>query len=112
MKKLFLYLYFLLFSVNSLMAQDIKGRVVDASGQPIEYLTVSLLSLPDSSFISGTTTKDDGTFILKQAKDKSCIIKISGLGYSPVYMQHTDSLANITLKDICLLYTSPSPRDS
>ena len=48
----------------------------------------------------GTTTKDDGTFILKQAKDKSCIIKISGLGYSPVYMQHTDSLANITLQDI------------
>ena len=48
MKKPFLYLYFLLFSVNSLMAQDIKGRVVDASGQPIEYLTVSLLSLPDS----------------------------------------------------------------
>ena len=100
MKKLFLYLYFLLFSVNSLMAQDIKGRVVDASGQPIEYLTVSLLSLPDSSFISGTTTKDDGTFLLKQAKDKSCIIKISGLGYSPVYMQSTDSLANITLQDI------------
>lgn len=79
MKKLSLYLYFLLFSVNSLMAQDIKGRVVDASGQPIEYLTVSLLSLPDSSFISGTTTKDDGTFILKQAKDKSCIIKINTL---------------------------------
>ena len=56
--------------------------------------------MPDSSFISGTTTKDDGTFILKQTKDKSCIIKISGLGYSPVYMQSTDSLANIKLQDI------------
>ena len=56
--------------------------------------------MPDSSFISGTTTKNDGTFLLKQAKDKSCIIKISGLGYSPVYMQSTDSLANITLQDI------------
>ena len=45
MKKLFLYLYFLLFSVNSLMAQDIKGRVVDASGQPIEWLSGNLVGI-------------------------------------------------------------------
>lgn len=94
----FIVLLFLI--ILDVTAQSVKGRIVDASGQPIEYITVSLLSIPDSNNVASTTTKSDGTYLLVKptGMDKS-LLRISGLGYTPKFVQPLDSMPNVVLSD-------------
>ncbi|MBR6138775.1 MAG: hypothetical protein IKQ12_04305 [Prevotella sp.] len=39
-----------------LKTQDWGGRVVDEKGEPMPYVNVVLLSLPDSAFVQGAMT--------------------------------------------------------
>ena len=50
----------------SLQAQDviISGRLVDDQQQPVEYANVVLLSLPDSAFVAGAVSDEQGAFRL------------------------------------------------
>ena len=50
--------------MGSAMAQGkISGRVYDTkSGQPIEYATVAVLKVKDSSLVTGTVTESNGSF--------------------------------------------------
>ena len=41
---------------------DWGGRVIDEKGEPIPFVNVVLLSLPDSAFVQGATTDTDGVF--------------------------------------------------
>lgn len=41
-------------------AQTVKGKLVDESNHPLPYANVVLLSLPDSAFVSGTISGEDG----------------------------------------------------
>ena len=66
-------------------SQQIKGKVVmikDEKEQNISYANLSILELPDSTFITGTTTDDNGTFSLKFRNDtkKKYLIKASYIG--------------------------------
>jgi hypothetical protein len=48
---------------QSVSTGSISGMVVsDSSKQPLEYVNVVLLSLPDSTLVTGTTTNRKGTF--------------------------------------------------
>jgi len=38
--------------------QDIGGKVIDENGQPLPYVNVVLLSLPDSAFVQGAMTDE------------------------------------------------------
>ena len=42
--------------------QDWGGRVIDEKGEPMPFVNVVLLSLPDSAFVQGATTDMDGVF--------------------------------------------------
>ena len=44
-------------------AQTISGRLVDEQNQPLQYANIVLLSLPDSTFVSGTISDEMGDFI-------------------------------------------------
>ncbi len=46
-------------------AQTYKGTVKDTQNKPIPFANVVLFSLPDSTFVTGTTTDDKGVFLLK-----------------------------------------------
>ena len=50
MKKLLILTVMFLFSVASI-AKDIKGRVVDDSGNPLEFVNVLLMK--EASFVAG-----------------------------------------------------------
>ncbi len=65
------------FSIN-LQAQTIKGKVVDNDGNPLEFVNVILRSLPDSAFVAGTVTTEDGTFEVNGQGD---IVQFSIIGY-------------------------------
>ena len=42
--------------------QDWGGRVIDEKGEPMPFVNVVLLSLPDSAFVQGGMTDDQGIF--------------------------------------------------
>ena len=42
--------------------QDWSGRVIDEKGEPMPYVNVVLLSLPDSAFVQGAMTDEQGMF--------------------------------------------------
>ena len=52
--------------------QDFGGRVLDEKGEPMPYVNVVLLSLPDSAFVQGAMTDEQGMFnIVTDIKQRS-----------------------------------------
>ena len=45
----------------SISAQTVSGKLIDENSQPLPYANVVLLSLPDSTFVTGTISGEDGT---------------------------------------------------
>ena len=79
----------LLWSGMTVHAQSGKGsfagRVVDKdTKQPVGYAAVRLLTLPDSTFLAGVATTDDGKFRMPVVwpKDKKLLLEISFIGYT------------------------------
>ena len=69
---------------ENLSAQSVRGKLIDENSHPLPYANVVLLSLPDSAFVSGTVSGEDGTFIIDAASENR-IVKISSIGYKTVY---------------------------
>lgn len=80
------YFFITLFIATSLIAssQVISGRLIEENGKPLSYANIVLLSLPDSAFVSGTISSEDGTFTL-EATSQNQLVKISSIGYRTVY---------------------------
>ena len=66
--------------------QDWGGRVIDEKGEPMPYVNVVLLSLPDSAFIQGAMTDEQGVFkIVTDINDG--LFKVTSIGYKTLYMK-------------------------
>lgn len=65
-------------------AQTVSGKLIDEHSQPLPYANVVLLSLPDSAFVSGTISGEDGTFTLEGTSENQ-IVKISSIGYKTIF---------------------------
>jgi archaellum component FlaG (FlaF/FlaG flagellin family) len=70
MKKIYLAAVLILLSVLSVSAQKVSGTIKgilqdSATATPLGDATVSVMSLPDSSLISFTLTRSNGTFEIK-----------------------------------------------
>lgn len=61
-------------------AQNITGTITDENGQPIEFVTVSLRSLPDSAIVAGCITDEKGHFEIER-KVGNGFIQTSCIGY-------------------------------
>lgn len=70
--------------ITGLFAQTVSGKLVDEENKPMPYANVVLLSLPDSAFVTGTISGEDGTFSLN-ATTPHQIIRISSIGYATIY---------------------------
>ena len=81
--KTFLLISLVVFLPENLSAQSVSGKLVDENSHPLPYANVVLLSLPDSAFVSGTISGEDGTFTL-EATSENQIVKISSIGYKIV----------------------------
>ncbi len=94
MKKLLFLTFISLMAAVSVVAQTrnitVKGKVVEKeTGDPVVQATVQLLSLPDSTYINGAATLDDGTFELPKAAPGKYLMKISFIGYKNIIEQLT-----------------------
>lgn len=77
-----------LLATLALQAQTLTGKLLDEKNQPLPYANIVLLSLPDSAFVTGSVSAEDGTFRLNAACDNR-LIRISSIGYATLYKECT-----------------------
>lgn len=80
MKYSILFILLLIVSLNA-SAQMFSGRVLDDQKIPVQYATVALLSVADSSLISGTVTDEQGIFKIEVSESKPYLLAVSYVGY-------------------------------
>lgn len=112
LKSQFLFFLLLLSSV-SLFAQNqqtvIQGRVLEGNTQmPVEFATVTLADTESKQKIAGTTTRDDGSFLLKTTST-SFEIEVTFIGFeSQKITDFTIEDGKVNLGDIELLESDVS----
>ncbi|MBR0025256.1 MAG: TonB-dependent receptor, partial [Muribaculaceae bacterium] len=64
---------------------DVNGKVVDENGEPMPFVNVVMLSMPDSAYVQGGITDEQGAFNLT-ALQNGGLVKISYIGYQTLYI--------------------------
>ena len=106
MKKLFLGI--MLCMAVGVAAETIKGGVIDAQGNAMPFVTISVMT-KDSTLITGAITDDDGRYEIQMTNDQSqkssYIIQASYIGYQTAYggpdfvlREETERLAELEVK--------------
>lgn len=103
MKKVIIAMMLLLASLTA-MAQTTKinGNVIDSNNQPVAFVNVSIVSLPDSAFVTGSTTDTKGGFSLKAKAGTDLLLKISYIGYSTEQIEIKNPHGNVQMGNIVL----------
>ena len=73
------YIVIFCFSVLSpilISSQNVCGKLIDEKNQPLMFANIVLLSLSDSTFISGTISNENGKFTLIK-NEKAQLLRIS-----------------------------------
>ncbi len=77
---------------------DVNGKIVDENGEPMPFVNVVMLSMPDSTYVQGGITDEQGTFKLT-ALQNGGLVKISYIGYQTLYINSSVvDLGTITLQ--------------
>ena len=84
MKRLTLIMAAILAISLSVFGKDIKGRILDAKGNPLEFANVVLLQ--DSAFITGVITNNNGEFKLSSNLTTGLKLKLSFVGFDSKYI--------------------------
>lgn len=86
---------FLCFSaITPMMAQDIKGKIVDEKGEPLAFANVVLFNRQDSAFVKGVVSGEDGHFAIDSACNNG-IIKVTSVGYKTAWKDCTGENAGV-----------------
>ncbi|MBR5102384.1 MAG: carboxypeptidase-like regulatory domain-containing protein, partial [Muribaculaceae bacterium] len=95
------YYVIMLFCVTTTIvtaANKFMGKVVDENNNPLAFVNAILLSQPDSTFIDGGITDDNGDFSLS-GNITNAIIKLSCLGYETKHIKTSSfQLGTIAMK--------------
>lgn len=67
--------------------QDVGGVVTDENGLPLPFVNVVLLSLPDSAFVQGAVTDEQGVFNIVTKRSEG-LLKLSSIGYETLYIPY------------------------
>ena len=72
----------------------ISGKVYDShSGQPVEYATVAILKVSDSSLVTGTVTEPNGAFSTNVSNGRY-LVRISFMGYHTFFYPTQVTIGN------------------
>ncbi len=86
---------FLCFSaITPMIAQDIKGKIVNEKGEPLAFANVVLLNRQDSAFVKGVVSGEDGHFAIDSACNNG-IIKVTSVGYKTAWKDCTGENAGV-----------------
>ena len=82
--------------------QDWGGRVIDEKGEPMPFVNVILLSLPDSAFVQGAMTDEQGVFKIVTNVNQG-LFKVTSVGYQTLYIEAGQDLTIQMKEDTRLL---------
>ena len=82
--------------------QDWGGRVIDEKDEPMPFVNVVLLSLPDSAFVQGAMTDMDGVFKIVTDVNQG-LFKVTSVGYQAIYIKAGQDLTIKMKEDTQLL---------
>lgn len=86
MKKVLLFILAIVLTFPiAAQERNINGVVLDPSSEPIGYVNVILYNLPDTTYVTGVITNDQGRFELPAAPSADAIIEVSFVGYQTQY---------------------------
>ena len=83
----------------------VSGRLVeDDTKAPAAQATIQLLSLPDSAYVTGAASSENGAFTLPKVRGGKYVMKVSYIGYKTKYvpLQLTASAPNKRLGTLTL----------
>lgn len=83
------------------LAQTIKGKVTTADGKPAVYVSIGLKNKN-----LGTTTNEDGTYLLQRIKPGNYTIKVSAVGINPQEKEITVTAGQALVLDFTLAESS------
>ena len=81
---------------------DVTGTVLDENGSPMPFVNVVLLNMPDSAFVQGAMTDDQGQFQIMTLKNDG-VLKVSCIGYQTQYLNAVNGLTIRMQEDALLL---------
>ena len=76
--------------------QDVGGRVIDENGQPLPFVNVVMLSLPDSAFVQGAVTDEHGVFRIPN-KQEGGLLRLTCIGYETMFLPYQGA-DNLTIR--------------
>ena len=94
MNKRTLITFLCFLAITPMMAQDIKGKIVDEKGEPLAFANVVLLNRQDSAFVKGVVSGEDGHFAIDSACNNG-IIKVTSVGYKTAWKDCTGENAGV-----------------
>ncbi|WP_410490233.1 carboxypeptidase-like regulatory domain-containing protein [Bacteroides cellulosilyticus] len=59
-----------------LSVQNVTGKLLDEQGNPLPYANIVMLSLPDSAFVAGTVSDDNGAFMLQPCDERKVLFSV------------------------------------
>lgn len=109
MRKILVLTMLLWAAILSVFAQTknitVSGRLVeDDTKAPAAQATIQLLSLPDSAYVTGAASSENGAFTLPKVRGGKYVMKVSYIGYKTKYvpLQLTASAPNKRLGTLTL----------
>ncbi|MCR8557831.1 TonB-dependent receptor family protein [Mucilaginibacter sp. BJC16-A38] len=81
----------------------VSGSLIDDKGKPMDYATVSLLNVKDSTVIKGTLSNDNGVYVFDHITPGTYIVKATNVGYEKTLSKPftvSDASSDITLPAI------------
>jgi hypothetical protein len=90
--------------IGSVYAQriELKGAVRDAGNNEALAFVNVVLQTPDSAFVTGTTSDDDGKFVLPNLNPGDYRLAVSYIGYVTQYIALEGLKAGVTLPEILM----------
>lgn len=80
-------------------SQVLTGKVIDIQNQAVEFATVALYTLPDSTLVKGTITNQQGEFSLAHNGTENYFLKISFIGYETLTVSAISGQTIVLNKD-------------
>ena len=81
---------------------DLNGTILDEKGEPMPFVNVVLLSLPDSAYVQGAMTDEQGRFLISTPQGTG-VLKVSSIGYETLYVAPSALGQPIQMREATLL---------
>ncbi|WP_179412713.1 carboxypeptidase-like regulatory domain-containing protein [Mucilaginibacter sp. E4BP6] len=79
----FIFAYSLVaYAQDTHSAVKISGSLTNDQNKPVDYASVSLLRVPDSTFVKGTLSNESGLYFFENVKPGNYLVKATSVGYS------------------------------